>query len=419
MIGILGGTGDFGQGLAERFRRLGEEVVLARAPRATSSSPTRSARSRRRRLPQRAAGGVRVECARQLASQLAGKIVVSVASPVVFRDGLRRRSRASSRSPSSRRGPRPAPASSPASTRSARSRSPARTSPLDEDVLLCGDDEEAKEVVAELAERLVEGRVVDCGRLEVARWLEPLTAVLLNVNRRYRYERRRPGHRAPVTRVPARPRGQAARPGRPRDDRARCSSGDFFWLDLHEPGGGVRTPARGLPVPSAGDRGLRAFRPAAEGRGVRGLRLPRLLRRRSAPDEDRLVEVHCFYSERFLVTVRRDDAPACEALRERYAASPASRAADRAPLPAPRRARGQLLPRARGCRRPLDALEERSSAGRGRAAPGGVRHARPPRRPAAGGRRPSAISSAQLAGGISRCPGDDEAGATSATSTTT
>ena len=37
-----------------------------------------------------------------------------------------------------------------------------------------------------LAERLVDGRAVDAGRLEVARWIEPLTAVLLNVNRRYR-----------------------------------------------------------------------------------------------------------------------------------------------------------------------------------------------------------------------------------------
>ena len=58
--------------------------------------------------------------------------------------------------------------------------------PLDEDVIVCGDDEEAKAVVAVLAERLVEGRAVDAGRLEVARWLEPLTAVLLNINRRYK-----------------------------------------------------------------------------------------------------------------------------------------------------------------------------------------------------------------------------------------
>jgi predicted dinucleotide-binding enzyme len=58
--------------------------------------------------------------------------------------------------------------------------------PLYEDENLWGDVEVAKAVVGALAERLVEGRAVDAGRLEVARWLEPLTAVLLNVNRRYK-----------------------------------------------------------------------------------------------------------------------------------------------------------------------------------------------------------------------------------------
>jgi magnesium transporter len=38
----------------------------------------------------------------------------------------------------------------------------------------------------------------------------------------------------------------------------------------------------------------------------------------AVPDDDRLVEVHCFYSERFLVTVHRDDAPAFTQIRERY-----------------------------------------------------------------------------------------------------
>ena len=36
-------------------------------------------------------------------------------------------------------------------------------------------------------------------------------------------------------------------------------------------------------------------------------------------DDDRLVEVHCFYSERFLVTVHRDDCPAFIEIRRRYA----------------------------------------------------------------------------------------------------
>ena len=39
----------------------------------------------------------------------------------------------------------------------------------------------------------------------------------------------------------------------------------------------------------------------------------------TAPDEDRLVEVHCFYSERFLVTVHRDEAPAFSDVRDRFA----------------------------------------------------------------------------------------------------
>src|SRR5436853_4323907 len=38
----------------------------------------------------------------------------------------------------------------------------------------------------------------------------------------------------------------------------------------------------------------------------------------AAPDDDRLVEVHCFYSERFLLTVHHDDTPAFAEIRRRY-----------------------------------------------------------------------------------------------------
>jgi len=38
----------------------------------------------------------------------------------------------------------------------------------------------------------------------------------------------------------------------------------------------------------------------------------------AVPDDDRLVEVHCFYSDKFLVTVHRDEAPAFTAVRQRY-----------------------------------------------------------------------------------------------------
>jgi hypothetical protein len=56
----------------------------------------------------------------------------------------------------------------------------------DEDALVCGDDVDAKEIVLELAEKVTEGRAIDAGPLASARALEGLTAVIVNVNRRYK-----------------------------------------------------------------------------------------------------------------------------------------------------------------------------------------------------------------------------------------
>jgi NADPH-dependent F420 reductase len=56
----------------------------------------------------------------------------------------------------------------------------------EEDALICGDDPEAKALVLELAERITAGRAIDCGPLGSARALEGLTAVIVNVNKRYK-----------------------------------------------------------------------------------------------------------------------------------------------------------------------------------------------------------------------------------------
>ena len=56
----------------------------------------------------------------------------------------------------------------------------------DEDALICGDDARAKELSLELAGRLVAGRALDAGPLASARALEGLTAVIVNLNRRYK-----------------------------------------------------------------------------------------------------------------------------------------------------------------------------------------------------------------------------------------
>jgi hypothetical protein len=57
---------------------------------------------------------------------------------------------------------------------------------LDTDTLLCGDDEAAKAKVVELLEGIEGLRCVDAGPLANARIAEPLTALLIAVNRRYR-----------------------------------------------------------------------------------------------------------------------------------------------------------------------------------------------------------------------------------------
>jgi 8-hydroxy-5-deazaflavin:NADPH oxidoreductase len=54
------------------------------------------------------------------------------------------------------------------------------------DALVCGDDESAKSAAMELAATLVTGRALDAGPLASARALEAMTAVIVNLNRRYR-----------------------------------------------------------------------------------------------------------------------------------------------------------------------------------------------------------------------------------------
>ena len=186
-IAVVGGTGGFGRGLADRLRRLGEDVVVgSRAPRDDIVS-NREAAERAELVFLSVPPAAVEETARELAEVLAGKITVSVASPVVFREGR------PTADPSDRSLAEIAAEAAPearivAGFHTVAAKALAAEGPIDEDVLLCGNDAEAKTVVAELAARMVTGRAIDCGRLETARWLETLTALLLNINRNYKSE---------------------------------------------------------------------------------------------------------------------------------------------------------------------------------------------------------------------------------------
>ena len=101
---------------------------------------------------------------------------------------------------------------------------------------------------------------------------------------------------------------------------AFLEEGTFFWLDMHEP------EADDLEI-------LRAefgFHPLALEDSWRFGQRPKVdqydgyvfmvvFGASDEADRDGVVEVHCFYSEHFLVTIHRDEAPSLAVLRERYA----------------------------------------------------------------------------------------------------
>ncbi len=57
--------------------------------------------------------------------------------------------------------------------------------PLDSDILICSDDQEATDLVAEIVGKIPGARALDCGNLSNATAIEAFTAVLLQLNTRY------------------------------------------------------------------------------------------------------------------------------------------------------------------------------------------------------------------------------------------
>jgi magnesium transporter len=96
------------------------------------------------------------------------------------------------------------------------------------------------------------------------------------------------------------------------------AAGDFFWLDLDHPAAAADFEVL---------RGSFGFHPLAIEDSEHFEQRAKiddyddfvfLVVYGASPDDDRLVEVHCFYSERFLLTVHRDDCPAFAEIRRRY-----------------------------------------------------------------------------------------------------
>ncbi len=200
VVGVLGGTGEQGRGLARRLSAGGLRVVLG-------SRDVRRAETVAAGLPGDVSGADNGECARRcdvaviaipwsghaevlsdVRAQLAGKVVIDCVNPLGFdakgafvlhvEEGSACE-QAQALLPDSR-------VVGAFHHVSAVTLTDPDVVRVDMDVLVVGDDRAATDLVQELAGRIPGMRGIYAGRLRNAHQVEALTANLISVNRRYR-----------------------------------------------------------------------------------------------------------------------------------------------------------------------------------------------------------------------------------------
>jgi NADPH-dependent F420 reductase len=191
-VAIIGGTGAFGRALAIRLRQIGEdEVVIGSrdAERAEETAAELGVAGGRNEEILRGADlvvlAVKSNATLETAAELAAKIgttpVLCVASDLRFtKHGVLPGRHQGSLAEEVARILR-APVASGLQSFAAANLIEGDPG----DALICGGDDRAKELSLELASRIGD-RAVDVGPLENSRALEGMTAVILNVNKRYR-----------------------------------------------------------------------------------------------------------------------------------------------------------------------------------------------------------------------------------------
>ncbi|GAA3750331.1 NADPH-dependent F420 reductase [Streptomyces tremellae] len=200
VVGVLGGTGDQGRGLAYRLARAGQKVIVG-------SRAAERAEAAAAELGHGVAGAANADCARRsdvvilavpweghaktlrsLADDLAGKIVVDCVNPLGFD-----KKGAYAITPEEGSAAEQAAALLPDSRVTAAFhhlsavllQDPAVES-IDTDVMVLGESRADTDVVQALAGRVTGMRGVYAGRLRNAHQVESLVANLISVNRRYK-----------------------------------------------------------------------------------------------------------------------------------------------------------------------------------------------------------------------------------------
>jgi NADPH-dependent F420 reductase len=205
-IGIIGGTGPHGRGLALRLRESGHHVLLGSRETARAEEVVAELPEPRTAAPGSIVGCDNVRAARESdlvivttpwdgfeglgaahAADLAGKVVISCANPLRFEGG----------------GPLPVRLEDGSAAQLLQRVCPearvvsgfqnvsaVKLGRLDDvvegDVLLCGDDEDAVARSADVVRAVGGLRPLHAGPLRLSAVAEDLTALLISVNRRYR-----------------------------------------------------------------------------------------------------------------------------------------------------------------------------------------------------------------------------------------
>jgi 8-hydroxy-5-deazaflavin:NADPH oxidoreductase len=192
-VAVLGGTGDFGLALAQRLLEAGDDVVIGSRDAARAGEKAAEIGAAGAANEDAVVGAdivvlaVKAEAALPTAGYLIDEIgetpVLSVASELRFtKDGVFPTDDPLSIAERTQDILR-APVCAGLHSLAAASLGKAKA---DGDALVCGDDADAKALALELAGKVVSGRALDAGPLASARALEGTTAVIVNLNKRYK-----------------------------------------------------------------------------------------------------------------------------------------------------------------------------------------------------------------------------------------
>lgn len=204
-LAFVGGTGPEGLGLAMRFAGAGHEIAIG--SRSTERGHEAATRVREAVPGAKASGGENASVLagaevvfltfpysgqqatlEALAAGLAGKVVCNVVAPLEFVKGVGAVATAVPGNSAAEEAAAQLPGSRVVAAFQNMSAEKLMElgHPVECDVLVCSNDDEAKKLVIGLADQIAGVRGVDAGALSNSRYVEMLTSLLVNLNRRHK-----------------------------------------------------------------------------------------------------------------------------------------------------------------------------------------------------------------------------------------